>query len=900
MTFDPDQFDFDHCEDEPIHIPEAIQGYGYLFAADPESGEIRIHSNNIDSLIRLEDRPNLVGRNLFDYFDFEFMPRSFIVDSYLRARRNGVRLPLELRLADRFLADPIRQDYHAVIYSSDGLMIIEIEPASKFKEIVSAKQVGKIYATNIAPTFQSLKDVQAVTQAIAQIVKDLTGFERVVVYRFNDDGSGTVISEAKDDDPALPSYLDFHYPASDIPAQARELYRRNWIRLNPDVDVEPVALVPSIRESRRKPLDLSQSILRAMSPIHVQYIRNQGLKASMSISLINEDKLWGLISCHHRTSHYIPQNIRMECESFAHLFGWQIYAKQEEVKARLRDRTDRTIDWLIEGLHESGGIIGVFRAYEREVLALMGATGFVFCTGEENVHIGQTPDSDGINAIARLAQSHGEDVTFHTENILDHLDIEESKLSGVRGALVIPLLSQRDYFTVWFRPETQRTIRWAGNPDEKQAESPKKVRLAPRNSFQLHEQKISGRSLPWKENDIEIAERFNKIFLRHALKKKIEMEADITKLEARDQVKNEFLATLAHELRNPLSPITNAVSILQLPIDEAKKQTAYRIIDRQLKHMVHLVDDLLDVSRITRGKVILNQESLQLNKVLENAIELSEPLIRERNHELIFEPGEQTVYVHGDFTRLSQCFGNVLNNAAKYTEPGGRIEIRVTPSPSDVVIEIKDNGVGIPPSHLKRVFDMFSQVDANSTQTRGGLGIGLTLTQSLIKIHNGSISVHSDGPNTGSTFKITLPAKTPPVAEGGVTKQDPGASQVQGKRILIVEDNADVAHMLAMLLQLKQHEVTVCTSATEALEQFPGLRPDLALLDIGLPGIDGLELCRRLRAMDTSGHTIFVAQTGWGQEEDKERSRAAGFDHHLVKPVDNEALDRLFAEVFKP
>lgn len=897
MGFDPEKFDFDRCEDEPIHQPEAIQGYGYLFAVDPETGEIKIHSTNVNSLINMHGKTDLVGENLYNYFNYELVPQKFITDSYYRAKQGNLRLPLELRLNEACVADPGHRDFHAVVFPSDGMMIIEIEPASQFKEIVTARQFGKIYATNIAPTFQSLKDVSEVTQAIAEIIKHLTNFERVVVYRFNADGSGTVISEAKVDD--LPSYRDFYYPATDIPAQARELYRKNWIRLNPDVDVPPISLTPSIRESGRKPIDLSQSILRAMSPIHVQYIRNQGLKSSMSISLINHDKLWGLISCHHRQSHYIPQNIRMECESLGHLFGWQIYAKQEEVERRLKSKTDQTIDWLIEGLHESDGIIGVFKKYEKDVLDLMGASGFVLCTGEESLTIGQTPSPAAIQKIAMKAREIKNDENFCTENIKNEIDVTDESLNGACGSLVIPLLAQKDYFTVWFRPETVSTIKWAGNPNEKVADAPKKERLSPRNSFQLHEQIITGQSLPWTGSDIEVAERFNKIFLRHALKKKIEMEADITKLEARDQVKNEFLATLAHELRNPLSPITNAVSILQMSRNESQKQTAYEIIERQLKHMVHLVDDLLDVSRITRGKVLMNMEKIQLRKILENAIEISGPLIKEKNHTLTFEPGDEDVYVNGDFTRLSQCFGNVLNNAAKYTDPNGKINVSVAVTASEVVVSISDNGVGIPPTHLNRVFDMFSQVDANSTQTRGGLGIGLTLAKSLIGIHNGSIAVHSPGVNQGSTFDITLPR----VSENNQADETLSADAQetytpQSKKILVVEDNPDIAKLLSMLLTLKNHEVVVCGGAQEALEKFASIRPDLALLDIGLPGIDGLELCRRLKKMDEAKDTVFVAQTGWGQQEDRERSKMAGFDYHLVKPVDNAALDDLFAKLF--
>ncbi|MDQ8184455.1 ATP-binding protein [Pelagicoccus sp. SDUM812002] len=897
MTFDPEKFDFEKCEDEPIHRPEAVQGFGYLIAISLETRKVEIHSENIGSLFALDDDAVFLGLDFAQALDASVVSWDFLLESYARAKSENVRLPVELRFHEHFMCDSKRLEFHAVVFSSRGLMVIEIEPASLYSESVSARQYGKIYATNVAPTFGKLKSVDEVTQAIAKSIRKLTGFERVLIYRFNEDDTGTVISESKVDD--IDSYLHFHYPATDIPKQARELYRKNWIRLNPDVDTPPVNLVPAIKDTGREPLDLTQSIIRAMSPIHLQYVRNQGIRSVMSISLINQDNLWGLISCHHRDPHYVAQNIRLECESLGHLFGWQIYAKEEEVQAIANAETEETINSLIEGLGEGKDIVEIFKSKEPDVLKLMDATGFVFCSGDETVRLGQTPSEEAIEALAQRASEGFGDDPYVSARLADDLGIEPDKAAC--GALVIPIIPREGYFTIWFRPEDRRVIKWAGKPEEKSFDASKKDRLTPRTSFKLHEEIIEGESRQWHESDIEIARRFNRLFLRHALQRKIEMQENIDRLEVRDQVKNEFLATLAHELRNPLSPISNALTVLKMSNDREDQELAFDIADRQLKNLVTLVDDLLDVSRITRGKIRLKMEELDLKKVLVSAIEINQTLIKEEGHELVYEVAEEPLQVRGDFTRLSQCVGNILNNAAKYTGSGGRIRVAARLDDRRVVVDIEDNGLGIPKSYIDKVFDIFAQVDAGSTQTRGGLGIGLTLSKKLVELQGGTISVESEGAGKGSKFTVSFPAiLKEPSTSGSSEPRSAAVSSMSGtgKRVMLVEDQVDVGRMLALLLRRKGYDVVVCRSAAEALERFEEFKPSVALLDIGLPEIDGYELCRRLQKLEGGQDAVYIAQTGWSQPERQKLSFEAGFRYHLVKPLDDSMLDATLKEAF--
>jgi PAS domain S-box-containing protein len=366
-------------------------------------------------------------------------------------------------------------------------------------------------------------------------------------------------------------------------------------------------------------------------------------------------------------------------------------------------------------------------------------------------------------------------------------------------------------------------------------------------------------------------------------------------LKEADRRKDEFLATLAHELRNPLAPIRNAVEILQMPRQPAEVLGAARdVIDRQVTQMVHLVDDLLDVSRISRNQLRIRRQTVELSSVLRNAIETSRPVLDASHHRLTTRAPRDPIYVEGDATRLSQVVANLLNNAAKYSPAGSEVRLTVECGPGEVRIAVRDQGIGIEPRHLERIFGMFSQVAPALQRSQGGLGIGLSLVRRLVELHGGRVAAHSDGPGHGSEFVVTLPTvSTPPVA---VTAVRAAEAPVRLTRILVVDDNHDAAESLAQLLRLRGHEVHVAYNGPEAVASYEAYRPELVLLDIGLPELNGYDAARRIRELPGGRSVRLVALTGWGQEEDRQRSREAGFDEHLVKPVDLAALERLLRD----
>lgn len=364
--------------------------------------------------------------------------------------------------------------------------------------------------------------------------------------------------------------------------------------------------------------------------------------------------------------------------------------------------------------------------------------------------------------------------------------------------------------------------------------------------------------------------------------------------------KDEFLATLAHELRNPLAPIRNAVQYLGMEgLKGSDVKTARDVIARQVTVMVRLIDDLLDVSRLSRNKLDIRKQRIELARVVDSAVESSRPLIQQCGHELTVSLPPQPLHLDADPVRLAQVFMNLLNNAAKYTRRGGHIWLTAEQEGSDALISVRDNGIGIPGDMLARIFDMFTQVDRSLERSQGGLGIGLTLVRRLLDLHDGSIEAHSKGPDAGSEFVVRLPLIQPP-QEPPPRSDRPRATILSGCRILVVDDNKDSADSLKMLLRLKGNDLHTAYDGLEAVAEAETFRPELVLLDIGLPKLNGYDVARRIRQQPWGLHMVLVALTGWGQDEDRRRSQEAGFNFHIVKPVDLAALEELLAKPIRP
>jgi len=384
--------------------------------------------------------------------------------------------------------------------------------------------------------------------------------------------------------------------------------------------------------------------------------------------------------------------------------------------------------------------------------------------------------------------------------------------------------------------------------------------------------------------------------LMHALAVQRDIESELHQQRDwrdADRRKDEFLATLAHELRNPLAPIRQAALISKAPgATDAQKRWSHDVIDRQVQHMSLLLDDLLDISRVTRGTLALRMQPTELSSIIDTAVETARPTIDTKRHLLSVEVPAEPIRFTADPLRVAQVLSNLLTNAAKYTDPEGQIRLIARCEGDSVIIHVKDSGIGISAAALPRVFNMFSQVHSTTDRSEGGLGIGLALAQGLIELHGGTIEANSEGLGCGSEFTVRLPRRATQVPDITPPRPAPPASTSR-HRILIADDNRDSAETLAALLRMEGHEVTSVHDGPVALSAFSEMKPDVALLDIGMPGLTGYEVARRMRQSSSGVSLTLIAITGWGQDIDKERAYAAGFDHHLTKPVDPHRLVEL-------
>ncbi|MCD6674081.1 MAG: PAS domain S-box protein [Burkholderiaceae bacterium] len=387
------------------------------------------------------------------------------------------------------------------------------------------------------------------------------------------------------------------------------------------------------------------------------------------------------------------------------------------------------------------------------------------------------------------------------------------------------------------------------------------------------------------------------------VRKWVGMNVDITErrsaeeaLREADRRKDEFLAILAHELRNPLAPLRTGIEIMRMGrIDPERIERVRAMMGRQVDHMVALVDDLMDVSRISGGRIVLDRHPVELAAVIRSALEASDPIIRQKRHEVSLTLPAEAVWVDGDRHRLTQAIGNLLTNAAKYMEPNGHIFVTLERREREAVVCVKDTGVGIPPAMLEKVFELFAQVDSAIDRRQGGLGIGLTIVRQLVELHGGHVEAHSEGPGRGSEFVVRLPLSAAALEELEAPRIPEAA--VRSRRVLVVDDNADAAQAMGTMLELLGHEVNVAFGGEQALRLAERIHPEVILMDLGMPNMNGYVAARRVRQSDWGRDVLLVAVTGWGQQADRVASEQVGFDHHLVKPVELDAVQSLIAQL---
>ncbi len=721
-----------NCAAEPIRIPGGVQPHGAVLVIDPASLRILQASANAAELVRPDCAPGAL----------------FALDDELVSWARQVDAPNLLRSLQVGTAAFNISGHHM----PQGA-VLEFEPVEPGEASTGETVFPRLEA--FADIILPLNEIRAVAAAVADQVRAITHYNRVMIYDFDTDWHGTVVAQSSDG--TLPSYLDLRFPESDIPTQARELYRLSPLRIIPDADYTPVPLVPLLSPVDGQPLDLSFTGLRSVSPVHLQYMRNMGTYASMSISIIVDGKLWGLISCHNESPRKVPLQVRSACNFIAKIFSLQISSLQRGAYAAQRIALKQHETELLPKLSRADKFSEELFKHPAPWLGLTNAQGAVIVS-ETGMHsVGETPSPEAIKALVAFLQTLGQD-SFATDQLSFHWPEGSALADTASGVLAISISQLHPSYVIWFRPEVIRTVTWGGDP--RKPDDPQE-RLTPRKSFAQWQEIVRHRSIPWTQAEIDSAEDFRNALLNFVLLR-AEERAELTgELERSNKELESFSYSVSHDLRAPFRHIVGYAELLtarEQGMDDKSRHYLRSIIDSALS-AGRLVDDLLNFSQL--GRTSVDKSRIDMNKLVAEVRRSLEPDLEGRNvqwHVQNLPPA------WGDGALIRQALTNLLDNAVKYSSnrDPAVIEISGSNDRRQSVYKVRDNGVGFEMAYVGKLFGVFQRL--HRVEDFAGTGIGLALTKRIINRHGGQVDAQG-AVDQGATFTFTLP-------EGGRDKQN--------------------------------------------------------------------------------------------------------------------------------
>ncbi len=741
-------FDLGICDQEPIRVPGSIQPSGVLLALSGEPARIVGASANLRQHFG-RDAAEVTGQPLGAALGEVYASR---LSSDLHDVEPS-ETPVYLRTISAAREDGPFYAYHTLVHRNpDGVEVLELEGAEA-QESVLFKDLYPLVTTFVTE-LQGLRTEHELTTLVAEEVRRITGFDRVMVYRFDEDWNGTVIAESRNDE--LPSYLDHRFPASDIPAQARELYRLNRVRLIADCDYQPVPLVTADKNGRSKPLDLSFSVLRSVSPVHLEYMRNMGTAASMSVSILRKGELWGLISCHHRAPKRVPYDVRVACDFLTQVLSVQLeaaeYSSESAERIHLKTIEGRLLarmtasDSLAEALSEAGD----------DLLDFAEASGAAVVSHDDCRLIGQTPTISQVRELCEWLAGQGDGESIHTECLGDVFPRAKEFEDVASGVLAVRISKLHRSYLLWFRPEVVRTVKWGGEP-QKLTLNGDNTRLHPRKSFETWKRTVRGTSLPWRRSHIEAALDLRGVVVGILLRKAEELAEVNSELQRANNELEAFSYSVSHDLRAPFRHIVGYAELLrELESDrltDRGKRYAETIIE-SAQYAGKLVDNLLNFSRISRTS--MNLVCVDMNQLA---------------HEVIRELSEASPELHtswdcadmpfvtGDPMMLRLVWRNLLMNAVKYTRDREIPEITLgcQATEEEIMFWVRDNGVGFDMRYVDKLFGVFQRL--HRMEEFEGTGIGLANVRRIISRHKGRTWAEGEV-GRGATFYFTLPSSS--------------------------------------------------------------------------------------------------------------------------------------------
>lgn len=870
------------CANEPIHIPGSIQPHGGLFVLDKDKLTILQVSENIESFTNVTPE-KCVGQHLKDIIG---KTETDLIES---AARIGDLQPVR-SVAIRILD----VEYDAVSYHSGDFLVLEIEPVTYSENQESADDYYYNQLRNFSVELLATTNIDSLYELLVNHVRKVTSFDRVKLYKFDESWNGAIIAESKKD--FMPSYLGLHFPSTDIPEQARKLYSQNYLRLIADIEYKPVPFYPRQIKGHDKPLDLSLSVIRSVSPVHIQYLDNINVKASMSISIIQNDKLWGLVACHHNSAYRIPYRIRVLSEIMGHMFSARL-ASLEGI--RVKEQTAKK-NLLIEKLSRQTNLSSpndIFSGNHDIALQALNADGLIIRTGNKIQSFGEIPEKGDLDSFLNYCHDNLANWMIYTNNAENFLKGTDFNFPLSGGFLAVAIGTMDKDIAVWFRKERISQVNWGGNPEKPLTKTKAGYRLTPRSSFALWQATMHGKSEAWAEEDISAARTIADILL----------ESEKIYAQRANLAKSDFLANMSHELRTPMNAVVGIINILNKDKQlSGRQRELISTLNVSAASLLELINDLLDISKIEAGEVELEHEPMTIPQIMEDLRSLLKVRAYEKGLELniSYDRKNTTTYL-GDHMRIRQILVNIVNNAIKFT-PQGFVNILLSADAhnhDDAVFtfDIIDSGIGISEEKCKHIFEKFVQEDASTTRQFGGTGLGLAITKNLVELMNGVISVASKK-GVGTRFTVKIPVKC--ILEANdhcgdthapvIVPDEPFDAQQKKKKILLVEDYEGNIVVALYFLQEKGYEVVIANNGEEAVMKMEREDFDCILMDIQMPVMDGYTATKIIRQKQQANEfkdTPILGMTANAFKGDRQKCLDAGMDDYISKPLDFNTLE---------
>ncbi|WP_345951416.1 ATP-binding protein [Mucilaginibacter sp. PAMB04274] len=735
------QVDLTNCDREPIHIPGKVQAHGFLVAVD-NSFAINYVSENISKFLAT-DANSLLGKKIADLErlllsqeDAGFITQLLLLGKHTKSFEtiNPYRLSIS------------NESFNLILSQAGTNYLLEFEPDSTATEFDIQKTIGRSVSEML--TGKSLKHL---LDNAAEQIKNLIGYDRVMIYKFLDDGHGEVIAEVKEEH--LEPFIGLHYPATDIPKQARELYKVNLTRIITDVNAEASAILTLATEGETLALNLTHSALRAVSPIHIQYLKNMGVASSFSISLLYQDELWGLIACHNYTPRFINFKAREASKLIGQIISSALEYKQDEENSSKNNQYKAAYDELTGILRKGGNVADAITKHTTSILDVTDASGAVLAFEDQLIMLGVTPSTEQMTPLVDWLKTNMEDRIYHTHKLPDVYQPAKAFSTVASGALACTLSKELGEMIVWLKPEQISTVNWAGNPNKPvEINEDGLMSLSPRRSFDVWEETVKHTSQRWSKAEIS-----NVLKLRDEVVFAINRQANEIrilneKLKQAYEELDTFSFTISHDLRTPLSTIKNYSELLlesNSSLDEDAKRILNKVIGGADK-LNFLIKEVLNYSRV--GRAELQNTDLEMASIINDL--KNDLVVAFNTHNLVFEVGN-TPSVYGDRTMVTQVFANLLNNAIKYSSRSAPPHVKVEgkETQTEVIYSITDNGVGIDINYYNRIFDLFKRMD--NVRNYEGTGVGLAIVKRIIEKHNARIWMESEL-GVGTVFYIAF------------------------------------------------------------------------------------------------------------------------------------------------